>query len=113
VSQRIVTDALQQGDSLTLMGVRRGSGWRMGVDRNEDGVLDGDVPAPSLGIWGNRGTLGVNWPYRAAGYNLETSSNLAPASWTGATDPVEVMNGLNWVTNTPGPAAKFYRLHLQ
>jgi YVTN family beta-propeller protein len=104
---------IQQGDSLTLMGVPPGSGRRLGVDRDEDGVLDGDVPAPLLGIWGNTGTSGVNWPYSAAGYNLETSSDLTPASWTGASDPVEIGNGLNWVTNSPGPAAKFYRLHLQ
>jgi len=104
---------IQQGDSLTLMGVPPGSGRRMGVDRDEDGVLDGDVPAPLLGIWGNTGTSGINWPYSAAGYNLETSTDLAPASWTGDSDPVEIMNGLNWVTNSPGPAAKFYRLHLQ
>jgi YVTN family beta-propeller protein len=104
---------IQQGDSLTLMGVPPGSGRRLGVDRDEDGVLDGDVPAPSLGIWGNAGTLGVNWPYSAAGYNLETSSNLAPTSWAGASDPVEIMHGLNWITNSPGPASKFYRLHLQ
>lgn len=104
---------IQQGDTLTLMGVPPGSGRRMGVDRDGDGVLDSDVPAPSLGIWGNGGTLGVNWPYSAAGYNLETSSNLAPSSWAGAGDPVEIANGQNWVTNSSGPAAKFYRLHLQ
>jgi YVTN family beta-propeller protein len=104
---------IQQGDSLTLMGVPPGSGRRMGVDRDEDGVLDGDVPAPSLAIWDNAGTLGVNWPYSAAGYNLEISTSLAPSSWAGASDLVEIMNGLNWVTNSPGPASKFYRLHLQ
>ena len=104
---------IQQGDSLTLMGVPPGSGRRLGVDRDEDGVLDSDVPAPRLGIWGSSDTSGINWPYSAAGYNLETSSNLTPASWTGASDPVEIVNGLNWVTNSPGPAAKFYRLHLQ
>jgi YVTN family beta-propeller protein len=32
------------GDTLTLMGVPAGSGIRMGVDRNLDGILDGDAP---------------------------------------------------------------------
>ena len=32
------------GDVLTVMGVPPGSGERMGIDRNLDGVLDGDVP---------------------------------------------------------------------
>ena len=104
---------IQQGDSLTLMGVPPRSGRRLGVDRDEDGVLDGDVPAPSLGLWGFAEFSGLNWPYSAAGYNLESSSNLAPTSWAGAIDPVEIVNGLNWITNSPGPAANFYRLHLQ
>jgi YVTN family beta-propeller protein len=104
---------IQQGDSLTLMGVPPGSGRRLGVDRDEDGLLDGDVPAPRLGIWGTTDAAGVNWPYNAAGYNLENATNLDPSSWAGATDLVEIANGLNWVTNSPGPATKFYRLHLQ
>ena len=31
------------GDTLTIMGVPSGSGTRMGIDRNEDGVLDADA----------------------------------------------------------------------
>lgn len=43
------------GDTLTLMGVPPGSGTRMGVDRDVDGILDGDVgmpvpPAPPVTI---------------------------------------------------------------
>ena len=34
------------GDVLTPMGVPRGSGLRMGIDRNLDGILDGDVGSP-------------------------------------------------------------------
>jgi YVTN family beta-propeller protein len=37
------------GNTLTAMGVPRGSGVRMGIDRNLDGVLDGDTgPAPAV-----------------------------------------------------------------
>ncbi|MBC7909856.1 MAG: VCBS repeat-containing protein [Pyrinomonadaceae bacterium] len=35
------------GDTLTVMGVPPGSGIRMGIDRNLDGVLDGDAAARS------------------------------------------------------------------
>jgi YVTN family beta-propeller protein len=35
---------VQQGDTLSIMGVPPGSGRRMGIDRNLDGVLDGDAP---------------------------------------------------------------------
>ncbi len=34
----------ERGDTLSIMGVPPGSGRRMGVDRNLDGVLDGDAP---------------------------------------------------------------------
>jgi hypothetical protein len=34
------------GDTLTIMGVPPGSGRRMGIDRDIDGILDGDVGLP-------------------------------------------------------------------
>jgi YVTN family beta-propeller protein len=34
----------QKGDTLSIMGVPPGSGRRMGIDRNLDGILDGDAP---------------------------------------------------------------------
>ncbi len=34
---------VQKGDTLTIMGVPPGSGVRLGIDRNLDGVLNGDV----------------------------------------------------------------------
>lgn len=37
-----LTKLISQGDTLTLMGVPPGSGVRMGIDRNLDGILDGD-----------------------------------------------------------------------
>ena len=44
--------AVTAGDVLTAMGVPRGSGVRMGIDRNLDGVLDGDLapPPPPAGV---------------------------------------------------------------
>jgi hypothetical protein len=33
---------IQSGDTMTIMGVPPGSGTRMGIDRNLDGILDGD-----------------------------------------------------------------------
>jgi YVTN family beta-propeller protein len=104
---------IQQGDRLTIMGVPPGSGRRMGIDRDEDGVLDGDVPPPRLAIVSEAGNTTINWPYGAAGYNLETSSNLPLAGWATVTNPIGIVNGQNWVTNTPGPTARFFRLHLQ
>jgi YVTN family beta-propeller protein len=39
-------NSITAGDVLTPMGVPRGSGTRMGIDRNLDGVLDGDLAPP-------------------------------------------------------------------
>jgi hypothetical protein len=37
---------IQSGDTLSIMGVPPGSGVRMGIDRDLDGILDGDGPPP-------------------------------------------------------------------
>jgi DNA-binding beta-propeller fold protein YncE len=42
-TQAQLTSFIQKGDTLTVMGVPAGSGTRMGVDRNLDGVLNGDA----------------------------------------------------------------------
>jgi hypothetical protein len=39
---------IQPGDALTIMGVPPTSGRRMGIDRNANGVLDGDGTPPLL-----------------------------------------------------------------
>jgi YVTN family beta-propeller protein len=41
-----LSSSILAGDTLTPMGVPSGSGVRMGIDRNLDGVLDGDVGSP-------------------------------------------------------------------
>jgi YVTN family beta-propeller protein len=41
-----LTGGITAGGVLTPMGVPRGSGTRMGIDRNLDGVLDGDLAPP-------------------------------------------------------------------
>src|SRR5205085_7880283 len=46
---QLVTN-IQAGDTLTIMGIPPGSGTRMGIDRDENGVLDADVPAPKLNL---------------------------------------------------------------
>jgi YVTN family beta-propeller protein len=101
------------GDTLTLMGVPPGSGQRMAIDRDLDGILDGDVPPPTLRIASSGGNPVISWPLSAAGFSLETKSSLGQASWSNAPGAVEIVNGWNYVTNGPGLSAQFYRLHLQ
>jgi hypothetical protein len=83
----------------------------MGIDRDLDGVLDADVPPPQLQIAGDSGSnLTINWPFSAAGYQLESTTGLPPGSWTSVTNAIEIFAGRNYVTNPPTPGAGFYRL---
>jgi hypothetical protein len=50
LTQQQLREKIAAGDILSLMGVPRGSGARMGIDRDLDGILDGDgqpLPVPS------------------------------------------------------------------
>jgi pentose-5-phosphate-3-epimerase len=42
-TQAQLTTFIQGGDVITIMGVPPGSGVRMGIDRNLDGVKNGDA----------------------------------------------------------------------
>lgn len=104
---------VQAGDIVTLMGVPPGSGQRMGIDRDLNGVLDGDEPLPRLQIAQAGGSAVINWPLGATGFNLETATSLASASWSNVNDPVEIVNNFNFVTNPPGSGARYFRLRQQ
>ena len=52
----------------------------------------------------------INWPYSAAGFGLETAENLLPGAWTNVGEPIEILGGLNYVTNQISGRARFYRL---
>ena len=96
------------------MGVPPGAGLRMGIDRNEDGLLDGDVPPPSLQVARIGDSAVLNWPYSAAGFGLETAPILDAASWSNSSDPLEILNGQNFVTNAlSSGGCRFFRLRFQ
>jgi YVTN family beta-propeller protein len=103
---------IQAGSTLTVMGVPPGSGLRMGIDRDSNGVLDTDEPLPRLAIDTTANTVVLHWPLSAAGFALETSSNLASGPWNPATDGIEIVSGENYVTNMSTGGTKFYRLRL-
>jgi len=103
-----LTTKVQNGDALTIMGVPPGSGVRMGIDRDGDGVLNADVPPPSLQIFRLSNNVVVNWPLTASAYTLQTAGLLS--GWTNSADPVEIVNNQNYITNAIAPTPKFYRL---
>jgi hypothetical protein len=104
---------IRSGDTLTLMGVPPGSGIRMGIDRNEDGVLDADVPPPRLQIAIAGSSFNISWPLSAAGYVLETTTSVPGVPWTVTTNLVQIVGSQNYITNPlPLNGAAFYRLRL-
>jgi hypothetical protein len=102
-----LTSFVQAGDNITLLGVPPGSGLRMAIDRNGDGILDGDVQPPALQASVNGGNSIIKWPFRS-GFVLESSSDLQ--SWTAVTDPIEIITGQNVLTQPQTNSAVFYRL---
>jgi hypothetical protein len=100
---------VQAGDTLTIMGVPPGSGVRMGIDRNSDGLLDADVPAPLLTILPSLNASVLQWPYSAAGFALEFASGLS-GNWSNVNSPVEIFGNHNYVTNSFSGDASFFRL---
>jgi hypothetical protein len=58
-------------------------------------------------------TLTFSWPVSAAGYTLETVTNLGAANWQPAVDVQATNNGNVNATVTIGPGSHFFRLHKQ
>jgi hypothetical protein len=100
---------IQNGDRLTLLGVPPGSGIRMGIDRNEDGVLDSDVPPPKLAISVNAQSAVLNWPLAPAGFSLQSANGLG-VGWSNAPGSVEILGAENFQSNPLTGGAVFYRL---
>jgi YVTN family beta-propeller protein len=98
------------GSTITVMGVPLGLGTRMGIDRNLDGVLDGDTPSPSLRIASASTNTIVAWSTNASGFVLEASAALPSANWSAETSVRGVAAGEFNVTNAPVQTSRFFRL---
>ena len=98
------------GDVLTVMGVPPGLGLRAGIDRNLDGVLDGDAPRPALRIAPASSAAIVAWGTNAPGFLLERSLTLPPTNWAPDTGVRGVVGGEFQVTNSLSLSNLFFRL---
>src|SRR5262249_4857589 len=97
------------GDMVTVMGVPPGSGQRMAIDRDLNGVLDGDEPAPGLQIWQSSGKILLAWPL-SPGFRLQQADRPYAPAWLDNTNPVQIVGGLNVVTNESPAATLYFRL---
>jgi hypothetical protein len=98
------------GDTLTIMGVPPGSGTRLGIDRNLDGVRDGDVPSPALRIARNADNVVVSWPTEAGDYLLERANALPAIEWALDRSPRGINDNEFTVTNSPSVSNVYFRL---
>lgn len=105
-------DQIQAGDTLSIMGVPPGTGMRMAVDRDENEILDGDEPNPTLHIarGPGPGQALISWTTNAAAFVLEQTPSLPAAVWTTETSPRGVVSGQFNVTNSIAPGNRIYRL---
>jgi DNA-binding beta-propeller fold protein YncE len=100
---------ISAGDTLSVMGVPPGAGQRMGIDRNLDGVLDGDAPRPSLAIVRTSPAVLISWPTNTP-FVLERSGEVSSTNWR-----VDIsrrgISGPNFqVTNDVSSNALYFRL---
>lgn len=82
----------------------------MGIERRQNGVLDGDLPAPQLRIARTAPNMVVAWPTNANGFLLETTSILPGTNWSPETSIRAVVDSEFNVTNTGAATSRFFRL---
>jgi len=66
--------------------------------------------APQLTINRSESNVILTWPTNAAGFTLQSPTNLAPAVWSSVSPTPVVVNGQNAVTNPVSGTQKFFRL---
>ena len=98
------------GGTITIMGVPPGTGVRSGIDRNFNGVLDGDEPQPSLRIDRLANKALVAWSTNAAGFVLEATPEIPATNWSTETSLRAVVGNEFTITNTPAQSNRFFRL---
>ena len=99
---------IQAGDNLTFMGVPPGSGYRMGIDHDVNGVLDGDAPQPSVQITKASTETIIAWPVTAYNYLLEKNDALGGTNWMAETSLRGTNGSLLTVTNSVGLSSNLF-----
>ena len=80
-SRQDLVERVRSGDVLTIMGVPSAGLRRMSVDRNANGVRDGDESRPALSAARLGGTFAVSWPTNSPGTVLEVNESLESTVW--------------------------------
>ena len=86
-----------------------------GTDRAAMTILTNFIPVvavspPAIGVAWQSGSVVFSWPTNAAGYSLESATNLPAPNWTSNALVPVIGNGRYTVTNPIGGGRTFYRL---
>lgn len=97
-------------DAITFIGMPYGRGYRVGLDRDFDGIVNGREPVPSLKMVPLPGEMRLEWPAATSGWVLESTANFA-TGWGTVTRPRTAVGPLLRVDEpVAGRPAGFYRL---
>ncbi|MGI9239583.1 MAG: hypothetical protein ACR2RV_02210 [Verrucomicrobiales bacterium] len=95
-------------DRLNFFGVPVGYGVRVGGDRNQNGILDGDEGVPQLDVESIDGNVRITWDDVSTGWTLESVSDLR--SWSALNLQREAGDPGFTVSDPEAGLRKFYRL---
>ena len=98
------------GGTLTIMGVPPGTGLRLGIDRNANGIFDGDEPLPVLRIARAPTNTLVAWTTNASGFVLEMTTIVPTTNWSAETSVRGIVGAEFTVTNALVQSNRFFRL---
>jgi hypothetical protein len=68
------------------------------------------VFAPTLARSRSGNTVQISWSANAAGFLLQSATNIAAPNWHTVTRALMVLNGQNTLTVTNAPGSQFFRL---
>jgi hypothetical protein len=82
----------------------------MGLDRDLNGVLDGDETSSSLAALRSGTCITSSWPTNSMGVVLEFTESLSPSSWRTETSAQSVEADRRMITVPMANQSRFYRL---
>jgi DNA-binding beta-propeller fold protein YncE len=104
--------SIMAGDSILFSGTPPGQGVRTSIDRDGDGLLNGDEPLPVLQIEPvGPAAIRLKWPVASIDWRLETSGSLVPGSWIIQPSVPQAAGGFLELQQNIVPPHAFYRLH--
>jgi YVTN family beta-propeller protein len=97
-------------DAVTFICMPYGRGYRLGVDRDYDGTINGDEPTPALNLSPLAGAMRLEWPAEISGWVLESTPDFL-TGWQTVTRSRSTVGSLLRVDDPMNSRpSQFYRL---